>query len=72
MPHIDLEISSRYMMTMAFLACTAFYFAIQMQDQVTERLSIIRNATIISALIACLIGLAGYLMLRARTLFPRA
>ncbi|MGL5733964.1 MAG: hypothetical protein ACRCYS_03775, partial [Beijerinckiaceae bacterium] len=59
-PYIELELSSRYIMTMVFLACTAFYFALQMQDHAVSRLAIIRRATVASALIACVIGLAGY------------
>lgn len=60
LPHIDEFISSRYIFTIFFLACTSFYFALQMQDRTQERLTIIRNASIASALISCFIGLIGY------------
>lgn len=59
-PHIDQFVPSRYIVTIFFLACTSFYFALQMQDRTQERLAIIRNASVASALISCFIGLIGY------------
>lgn len=60
MPYVDQFVPSRYIVTIFFLACTSFYFALQMQERTGERLEIIRNASIASAMISCFIGLIGY------------
>ncbi len=52
--------SQRYVVTMFFLACTSFYFAIVLQEETSRRMAIIRNATLASAIIACFIGLVGF------------
>ncbi|MET0606880.1 MAG: O-antigen ligase family protein [Beijerinckiaceae bacterium] len=61
MKDIDDFIPQRYIVTIFFLACTCFYFSMIIQVQTSRRLDIIRNASIISAVIACFIGLIGYL-----------
>ncbi len=53
-------VSNRYMVTIFFLACTCFYFAAILQEHTRRRLEIVRNATIVSAIIACFIGLLGF------------
>ncbi|MGL4324536.1 MAG: O-antigen ligase family protein [Beijerinckiaceae bacterium] len=60
LPYIDQFIPSRYIVTIFFLACTSFYFALQMQERTGDRLAVIRNASIASAVISCFIGLIGY------------
>ncbi|WP_342362745.1 O-antigen ligase family protein [Terrarubrum flagellatum] len=58
--NLDDFIPQRYIFTMFFLACTAFYFAMVIQEETTRRIDIIRKATIASAVISCFIGLIGF------------